>query len=74
MITPDSSEIRWVLGVPEPGMRLPGRFQGTWLIVDEVLQAGAMTYTVFASAATEGVLEQERGRSADVALRELATR
>ena len=60
LVTPDSSEIRWVSAAPKPGMRMHGRFQGTWLVVDEVLQTGAMTYTVFASTA-EGVLDQARG-------------
>jgi hypothetical protein len=58
LITPDSSEIRWVPEVPEPGVRLPGRFSGEWLVVDEVLQSGVTTYTVFSSPAPEGRLDQ----------------
>ena len=58
LITPDSSEIRWVPAVPEPGARLPGRFPGEWLVVDEVLQSGVMTYTVFSSPAPEGRMDQ----------------
>ena len=38
LITPDSSEIRWVYAVPEPGVRIHGRFPGTWLVIDEVLK------------------------------------
>jgi hypothetical protein len=60
VITPDSSEIRWVPAVPRPGVRIHGRFRGAWLVVDEVLQSGAVTYTVFASTASEGLLEQAR--------------
>jgi hypothetical protein len=60
VITPDSAEIRWVPAVPSPGVRIHGRFRGTWLVVDEVLQSGAVTYTVFASRASEGMLEQAR--------------
>jgi hypothetical protein len=59
LITPDSSEIRWVSAVPKPGMRMHGRFQGTWIVVDEVCRTGSMTYTVFASMA-EGLFDQAR--------------
>ncbi len=65
LITPDSSEIRWVLAAPKPGAKVPGRFQGTWLVVDEVFQSGAMTYTVFASKAPQGVLDQAREVAGD---------
>lgn len=65
LITSDSSEIRWVPEVPEPGVRLPGRFPGEWLVVDEVLQSGAMTYTVFGSTAPDGVIDQARDFAAD---------
>jgi hypothetical protein len=65
LITSDSSEIRWVPEVPEPGVRLPGRFPGEWLVVDEVLQSGVMTYTVFGSTAPEGVIGQARDFAAD---------
>jgi hypothetical protein len=65
LITPDSSEIRWVFAVPEPGERIPGRFPGAWLVVDEVLQSGVMTYTVFGSTAPEGLIEQARDLAAD---------
>jgi len=65
LITPDSSEIRWVSAVPRPGARIHGRFPGAWLIVDEVLQTGVMTYTVFGSTAPEGLIDQARGLAAD---------
>ena len=65
LITSDSSEIRWVPEVPEPGVRLPGRFPGEWLVVDEVLQSGVMTYTVFGSTAPDGVIDQARDFAAD---------
>jgi hypothetical protein len=65
LITPDSSEIRWVSAVPRPGVRINGRFQGTWLLVDEVFRSGALTYTVFASTAPEGLLDQARDLAAD---------
>ena len=65
VITPDSSEIRWVSAVPQPGVRIPGRFPGAWLVVDEVLQSGVMTYTVFGSTAPEGLIDQARDLAAD---------
>jgi hypothetical protein len=65
LITPDSSEIRWVSAVPEPGVRIHGRFPGAWLIVDEVVQSGVMTYTVFGSTAPEGLIDQARDLAAD---------
>jgi hypothetical protein len=65
LITPDSSEIRWVFAVPKPGVRIHGRFPGTWLVVDEVLQCGVMTYTVFGSTAPEGLIGQARDLAAD---------
>jgi hypothetical protein len=65
LITPDSSEIRWVSAVPRPGERIHGRFQGTWIVVDEVLQSGVMTYTVLASTAPEGLFDQARVLAAD---------
>jgi hypothetical protein len=65
LISPHSSEIRWVSAVPEPGVRIPGRFPGAWLIVDEVLQSGVMTYTVFGSAAPEGLIDQARDLAVD---------
>ena len=65
LITPDSSEIRWVSEVPKPGVRIPGRFPGAWLVVDEVLQSGVMTHTVFGSTAPEGLIDQARDLAAD---------
>jgi len=65
LITPDSSEIRWIHAVPEPGVRIHGRFPGTWLVVDEVFKSGAMTYTVFGSTAPEGVVDQARDLAAE---------
>ena len=53
LITPDSSEIRWVSAVPEPGVTLPSRFGETRIVVDEVFQSGPRTYTVFASVMPE---------------------
>jgi hypothetical protein len=64
-ITSDSSEIRWVSAVPKPGERIHGRFSGEWLVIDEVLQSGVMTYTVFGSTAPEGLIEQARDLAAD---------
>lgn len=65
LITPDSSEIRWVHAVPKPGARIHGRFPGTWLVVDEVLKSGVVTYTVFGSTAPEGLVDQARVLAAD---------
>ena len=65
LITPDSSEIRWVYAVPEPGVRIHGRYPGTWLAVDEVFKSGVMTYTVFGSTAPEGLVDQARDLAAD---------
>ena len=67
VVTPDSSEIRWVPEVPEPGVRLPGRFPGEWLVVDEVLQSGVMTYTVFCSTAPEGRMDHAMDQALDLA-------
>jgi hypothetical protein len=60
LLTADSSEIRWVLTVPEPGELIHGRFEGTWLVVDEVVPSGARTYTVFASRLREDPLDEAR--------------
>ena len=65
LISPNSSEIRWVHAVPEPGARIHGRFPGTWLVVDEIQKSGVMTYTVFASTAPEGLVDQARDLAAD---------
>src|SRR6476659_1321456 len=65
LIAPDSSEIRWVSAVPKPGVRMHGRFPGAWLVVDEVVQSGVMTYTVFGSTAPEGLIDQARDLAAD---------
>jgi hypothetical protein len=65
LITPDSSEIRWVSAVPKPGTRIHGRFSGAWLVVDEVIQSGVMTYTVFGSTAPEGLIDQARDIAAE---------
>jgi hypothetical protein len=65
LITTDSSEIRWVSAVPKPGVRIPGRFPGAWLVVDEVFRSGVLTYTVFGSTAPEGLMEQARDLAAD---------
>jgi hypothetical protein len=65
LITPDSSEIRWVSAVPKPGERIQGRFPGTWLVVDEVFQSGVATYTVFGSTAPEALIDQARDLAAD---------
>ena len=67
LITPDTSEIRWVPEVPEPGVRLPGRFSGEWLVVDEVLQSGLTTYTVFGSTAPEGRMDHAIDQALDLA-------
>jgi hypothetical protein len=53
--------------VPEPGMRLPGRFPGDWLVVDEVLQSGVTTYTVFGSTAPEGRMDHAIDQALDLA-------
>ncbi len=55
LITPDSSEIRWVPAEPEPGMALPGRFPETWLVVDEVVRSGVTVYTVFGFIRSRGM-------------------
>ena len=67
LITPDSSEIRWVPEVPEPGARLPGRFPESWLVIDEVLQSGVMTYTVFGSTPPEGRMDHAIDQALDLA-------
>ena len=67
LVTPDSSEIRWVPAVPEPGVRLPGRFPGQWLVVDEVLRSGVMTYTVFGSTPPEGRMDHAIDQALDLA-------
>ena len=67
LITPDSSEIRWVPEVPEPGVRVPGRFQGERLVLDAVLQSGAMTYTVFGSTPPEGRMDHAIDQALDLA-------
>ena len=72
LITPDSSEIRWVSAVPKPGERIPGRFPGASFVVDEVLQSGLTTYTVFGSTAPEGLVDQARDLAADVHRVEIA--
>lgn len=43
---PDCSENRWLDRLPAPGTRIRSR-QGTVWVVDEVLQSGRETYTVF---------------------------
>jgi hypothetical protein len=60
LMTADSSEIRWVSAAPKPGERIQGRFPGAWFVVDEVLQSGLVTYTVFGSTAPEGLIDQAR--------------
>ena len=65
LITSDSSEIRWVSLVPKPGAKIPGRFPGVWLVVDDVLRSGVRTYTVFGSTAPEGLMDQARDLAAD---------
>jgi hypothetical protein len=49
LVFPDSSEGRWFDRVPAPGTRLRSRggFWGRTFVVDEVLQSGISTYTVF---------------------------
>ena len=46
-------------------MRIPGRFPGAWLVVDDVLQSGVVTYTVFGSTAPEGLMDQAIDLAAD---------
>ena len=65
LITPDSSEIRWVSAVPKAGEKIPGRFPGASFVVDEVLRSGVVTYTVFGSTASEGLIDQARDLAAD---------
>ena len=65
LITSDSSEIRWVPAVPTPGERIHGRFPGVCLVVDEVLQSGVTTYTVFGSMAPEGLIDQAKDLAVD---------
>ena len=64
LITPDSSEIRWVSAVPKAGEKIPGRFPGASFVVDEVLRSGVVTYTVFGSTAPEGLIDQARDLAA----------
>jgi hypothetical protein len=63
LITPDSSEIRWVSAVPEPGGSLHSRFGDGWIIVDQVLQSGSLTYTVFARPLISEAASTEHTRS-----------
>jgi len=67
LVTPDSSEIRWVSAVPDPGVRLPGRFPGESLVIDEVLRSGVMTYTVFGSTPPEGRMDHAIDQALDLA-------
>ena len=69
LITPDSSEIRWVSAVPKAGEKIPGRFPGASFVVDDVLQSGLTTFTVFGSTAPEGLIDQARDLAADAAER-----
>jgi hypothetical protein len=46
-------------------MKIHGRFRGTLIVVEEVLQSGGMTYTVFASSVPDGLLDQARDLAAD---------
>ena len=43
----------------------PHSFSRTWLVVDEVLKSGVMTYTVFGSTAPEGLVDEARDLAAD---------
>ena len=43
---PDCSENRWLDRLPAPGTRIRSRQRTVW-VVDEVLQSGRETYTVF---------------------------
>jgi hypothetical protein len=54
---PDSTESRWLEKLPTPGTRIrshggPGYWAQVW-IVDEVLQSGRDTYTVFCVGRSE---------------------
>jgi hypothetical protein len=65
MVTPESSEVRWVAAVPKPGDRIHGRHPGTWVLVEDVYPSGVATYTVFASRAMEGRFDQALERAVD---------
>jgi hypothetical protein len=67
VITPDSSEIRWVPAVPTPGETIHGRFRETWIVIDEVFRSGQATYTVFGSTAPVRLIDQARDLAADAA-------
>jgi hypothetical protein len=67
LITPDSSEIRWVAAVPKPNERIHGRYPGEFAVVEEVFPSGVATYTVFASRAMESRFDQAIDRAADAA-------
>jgi hypothetical protein len=69
MVTPESSEVRWVAAVPKAGDRIHGRHPGTWVVVEDVYPSGTATYTVFASSATEGRFDQALERAVDAAER-----
>jgi len=51
LVFPDSTECRWFDRLPTPGTRLRsnegGAFWGRTFVVNEVLQSGKNTYTVF---------------------------
>jgi hypothetical protein len=69
LVTPDSSEIRWVSAVPKPGDRIHGRHPGTWALIEDVFPSGVATYTVFASRAMEARFDQAIDRAVDAAER-----
>jgi hypothetical protein len=78
LVSPESSESRWLDRIPTPGTRLRaghGIWGQTW-VVDEVLQSGINTYTVFLVDRREYVrnLRQRSERDLATELHELARR
>ena len=62
---PDSTESRWLERLPEPGTRIRTRTGRVW-VVDEVLQSGRETYTVYC-VARRVYAERLRYREGDLA-------
>ena len=68
LLFPDSSENRWLARLPASGTRIRSRRGKVW-IVDEVLQSGRETYTVFCVGRLEyrDALRRRSGGTSDLA-------
>jgi hypothetical protein len=63
---PDTKESRWLVRVPTPGTRVRSQGGSVW-VVDEVLQSGRETYTVFCVPRREYRDALRRRREGDLA-------